>query len=407
MRSLGGVSRAGTSHERGWAVLLLAAACGGATEPRARPDGPVEHGTEHGSEHGSKPAEPSKAPVSGRSVAAPEGTLDTTTVPGSILFVSERDGNLEVYRWRAGAELQRLTEDPRADFVGQVPADGSGWVRVITEDGASPEEHRERLWWVPTEGDAVPIGEPGRRARAAHWAPDRRFVVLETDREGAFSDIWRWDPSGSIRRLTHTEHGAFEPAVSPDGQQVAYVSTQDGNPELYVMAADGTNARRLTQWRRDDLSPRWSPDGTRLAFLRRERGGERLFVLDWSVPGEPAPGEPRAQRLVPTAEGERVKHADHTWSPDGSALAYTVHRPDTAPQIVVTTVEDRASRVVSPEHLRATMPDWSPQGRYLVFAGTEQQPDALDLYVVTRDGEAWARLTRDPAPDWLPRWSAR
>ena len=401
MRSLGRVSRGGTNRGRWLGALLLVVACGRATEPRAGQTAPAKRGPEG--------EQPNEAPASERSTTVSKGggSLDTSALPGSILFVSERDGNLEVYRWRAGAELERLTDDPRADFVGEVPADGSGWIRVITEDGASPEEHREHLVWVPTQGDAVPIGEPGRRARSAHWAPDRSFVVLETDREGAFSDIWRWEPGGALRRLTRTEHGAFEPMVSPDGQRVAYVSTQDGNPEIYVMAADGTHARRLTQWRRDDLSPRWSPDGTHLAFLRRERGGERLFVLDSTAPQEPARAEPSEQRLVPTIEGEQVKHADHVWSPDGSALAYTVHRPDTAPQVVVTTVEDRASRVVSPGHLRATMPAWSPDGRHVVFAGTEQQPDALDLYVATRDGKAWARLTRDPAPDWLPRWSAR
>jgi Tol biopolymer transport system component len=179
------------------------------------------------------------------------------------------------------------------------------------------------------------------------------------------------------------------------------VSTRDGNPELYVMAADGSAARRLTTWRRDDMAPAWSPDGTSLAFLRREQGGERLFVL--ALPE--GDGEPTERRLVATADGEKLKHAEHAWSPDGTRLAYTVHRPKLAPHVAVTDVADGRTRVASPPGLRATMPSWSPDGRYLVFAATEGDPAALDLYAVRLDDGAWVRLTDAPAPDWLPRWT--
>jgi TolB protein len=327
-------------------------------------------------------------------------SLDSSTLPGSILFISERDDNLEIYRWRAGAPEERVTEDPRADFVVEVAPDGSGWTRVATEDGAVPEAHREQIVWMPRAGDPVLVGPAGRRSREPSWAPDRSFVVFESDAEQAFSDLWRWEPGGALRRLTTTTEGSFEPEVSPDGRSIAFVSARDGNPELYVMAADGTAPRRLTTWRRDDLTPLWSPDGERLAFLRREQGGERLFVLELRE-GVP----PRERRLLPTAEGERVKHADHAWSPDGMRLAYTVHRPEVAPLVAVTEVADGRTRVLSPTSLRATTPSWSPDGRYLVFSATEGDPAALDLYAVRLDDGAWARLTSTAAPDWLPRWT--
>jgi TolB protein len=365
--------------------------------------------------------EPAKAVIAeGGSPEAPPAAvpaLDPTTLPGSILFVSERDGDLEIYRWRPGvAADERITQDPRADFVVEVAPAGAGLTRVVTEEGATPEAHLEQIVWMPREGEPVLVGPAGRRAREPSWAPDRSFVVFESDAEQAFSDLWRWEPGGALRRLTTTTNGAFEPAVSPDGRRIAFVSTQDGNPELYVMAADGTAPRRLTNWRRDDISPRWSPDGTHLAFLRREQGGERLFVLALRE-GEP----PVERRLVPTAEGERCKHADHTWSPDGAHLAYAVHRPNATPHIAVTALAAGSTRVVSPPHLRATMPSWAPDGRYLAFTGgpenrspaapeaftaTKGDPAALDLHAVRLEDGAWARLTSAPAPDWLPRWTA-
>lgn len=384
------------------ALGLASTACGGGSptpvaeaDPAAKADPRAAEG-------------PAAAPTLG----AP--TLDSGTLPGSLLFISERDGNLEVYRWRAGAKPERLTNDPRDDFPVEQAPDGSGWTRVVSEEGLVPEANVEQIVWMPREGEPVNVGPAGRRARGPSWARDRSFVVFESDAEQAFSDVWRWEPSGAARRLTTTENGAFEPAVAPDGRRVAFVSTRDGNPEIYVMAADGTAPRRLTDWRRDDMAPLWSPDGTQLAFLRREQGGERLFVI--TVPsGDAAPSE---RRVVVTAEGEKVKHAEAAWSPDGTRLAYTVHRPKQAPHVAVTIVAGAnapaeghppaagGTVVASPPGLRATMPSWSPDGRYLALTGTEGDPAALDLYAVRLDDGAWARLTDDPAPDWLPRWAA-
>jgi TolB protein len=374
-------------------VAALAAACGGTPAPAAD-------------------AAPAAAGPGSAASAAPRGpaaTLDPGTLPGAIVFVSERDGNLEVYRWRAGAAPERLTHDPRADFVAEVAPDGSGWTRVVSEEGSVPEANVEQILWMPRDGEPVPVGPAGLRARSPSWAPDRSFVVFESGAEEAFSDVWRWQPDGTTERLTTTEHGAFEPAVSPDGRSIAFVSSRDGNPELYLMAPDGSAPQRLTTWRRDDMQPAWSPDGTRLAFLRREQGGERLFVLALPpVAPAGAPGQPPVERrLVPTGEGEQVMHADHAWSPDGMSLAYAVHRPQQAPHIAVTDVAGGRTRVVSPAGLRATMPAWSPDGRYLAFAATEGDPEALDLYAVRLDDGALARLTHEPAADWLPRWTAR
>lgn len=382
----------------GATALVLGAVlvgCGGGSPP-------AEAGSAAATPELPRTAEGEKGSGEAKAAAPGVGTLDVKALPGSILFISERDGNLEVYRWRAGVELERLTNDPRSDFPVEAAPDGSGWTRVVTEDGPVPEAHVERIVWTPREGAPVEVGPAGRRARSVSWAPDRSFVVFESDAEQAFSDVWRWEPGGKLQRLTTTEQGAFEPAVSPDGRSVAFVSTRDGNPELYVMGADGSAPRRLTDWRRDDIAPMWSSDGKRLAFLRREQGGERLFVLELPADG----GTPSERRLVATGEGEKVKHAEVAWSPDGTRLAYTVHRPQQAPHVAVTDVADGRTRVASPPGLRATMPAWAPDGLHLAFTGTEGDPEALDLYAVRVDDGAWARLTDDPAPDWLPRWTA-
>ena len=107
--------------------------------------------------------------------------------------------------------------------------------------------------------------------------------------------------------------------LSPDGQQVAYVtgllSKEEGPPAstIWLVAASGGPSRRLTAGETGDGSPRWSPDGKHLAFVsdRKERGKPQLYLLD-------------------LAGGEAVRLTEHEggaggqqWSPDGALLAYT------------------------------------------------------------------------------------
>jgi Tol biopolymer transport system component len=59
-------------------------------------------------------------------------------------------------------------------------------------------------------------------------------------------------------RVTNDAGDDVAPAWSPDGTQLAFVSTRDGNEEIYVMKADGTSVTRLTDDPADDGEPAWS-----------------------------------------------------------------------------------------------------------------------------------------------------
>ena len=71
----------------------------------------------------------------------------------------------------------------------------------------------------------------------------------------------------------------IRPAVSPDGKQISFTSTRNGNYEIYIMDIDGNNVRRVTHHEeRDDYSA-WHPDG-RLLIVSERAGQFDLYLYD-------------------------------------------------------------------------------------------------------------------------------
>lgn len=69
------------------------------------------------------------------------------------------------------------------------------------------------------------------------------------------------------------------PAISPDSRQIAFMSRRDGNWEIYLVNADGSNPQRLTDDAADDGLPAWSPDGAVLAFVSNRGGNWAVWAM--------------------------------------------------------------------------------------------------------------------------------
>ncbi|HLV36341.1 MAG TPA: hypothetical protein VKY59_14535 [Spirillospora sp.] len=98
------------------------------------------------------------------------------------------------------------------------------------------------------------------------WSPDGRWLAFLSNRTGTFQ-IFSIDmtlcASGDceayVRQLTDGPSRNIHPAWSPDGAMIAFVSERDGNSEIYLMNADGSDQRRLTYDPFDNQAPRWRP----------------------------------------------------------------------------------------------------------------------------------------------------
>jgi len=110
------------------------------------------------------------------------------------------------------------------------------------------------------------------------WSPVDNWIA-HRGCYGGSCGIWlTYADSGERVRLT--EGGSDgQPAWSPDGQQLVYISQEDGNFELYRINRDGSNVVRLTNGERSDGLPVWSPDGKWIAFRSDREGAWAIYVM--------------------------------------------------------------------------------------------------------------------------------
>ncbi len=261
-----------------------------------------------------------------------------------LAFISERDGNPEIYT---------------------IMADGSGLQRL-------------------TENNALE-GSP-------RWSPDGARIAFHSDRDGNLEIYTMNDQGGDVRRLTNHAAADFSPTWSPDGARIAFVSERDGNPEIYVMNADGTNVQRLTDAPGQDSMPVWSPDGRQIAFVSDRGGSQELYLMD--VDGA---NVTQFSQLFGSAGWYPA------WKPDGTELSfaagnggqvnyYRTPLPNIAPQQL-------SDDGVVPTRSQSA---WSPDGNHLALMS--MRTGVSDLYVFDLRRERWFKLTEDQYADYDPDW---
>jgi Tol biopolymer transport system component len=209
--------------------------------------------------------------------AASEGYPNFSPDGSRISFDTDRDGNFEIYVMNAdGSQPTRLTHDSARDISASWAPDGRKIafmsdrtgefeVWVMNADGSRPERMTDfGSNWFP------------------RWSPDGARLAYHVGRDIHVLNV----QEKRYARLTIDPDNGMYPAWSPDGRRIAFMSWRAGPTEIFVMNADGTRQQCLTQTSVGDLiDPRWSPDGRRIAFVhlphgRQPSGPKVIYVME-------------------------------------------------------------------------------------------------------------------------------
>jgi TolB protein len=220
-------------------------------------------------------------------------------------------------------------------------------------------------------------------------------IVFASIRDGN-RDIYVMNADGTeTLRLTTDPSGEGDPAWSPDGSRVAFWSDRDGNREIYLMDADGTNATRLTDRPEDDSPVSWSPDGKRLVFGSTGPDGSDIYVINVDGSG-----------LVNLTNDPAVVDEIPRWSPDGTKIAFNSERDGGMDIFVMNSDGSNLQNLTNgPEpDVSDAAPAWSPDGTRIAFA-SDRDNGYWDVYVMDADGSNQRNLTHHPTIDFGPAWS--
>jgi Tol biopolymer transport system component len=181
-----------------------------------------------------------------------------------------------------------------------------------------------------------------------------------------------------------------EPALSPDGSQVAFVSDEGGTPHVWIVDADGAATLQLTSGEDPDHDPAWLQDGSAILFTRIRKGRQGI----WRVP-----------RLGGVATLLVADAADPAVSPDGLRLAFIREvAPSAEPRVFVAPLNDldkAVQRTTDSDGLwEHRHPAWSPDGRMICYRVKHA------LWTVSPDGGKAERLTLDNESARHPVWSS-
>jgi TolB protein len=268
----------------------------------------------------------------------------------------------------------------------------------------------QQAHWFTISLDTGTVTDLGIVATCARWWPDgSRLFVTDDGHVGGGSPLRPATIAPDGTDFTRLD-SAVDPDlnlgcgdVSPDGSRIALEGFGPGatgiNGIYTVRSSDGGDLVRLTRGR--DSYPQYSPDG-RLLFFRTKpgitpNGAGALFVMD-------ADGS-NARRITPWG----FAFLEASWSPDGRWIAfehpfgelYLVH-PDGTDLHPVS--------VDLPAGSGASSPQWSPDGQWIAF--TLQQDQDANVYIVRPDGAGLHAITRvtgaqETSPDWAVAPSPR
>jgi Tol biopolymer transport system component len=225
--------------------------------------------------------------------------------------------------------------------------------------------HVRHAFWMPMGGEARRITPASSVQEMPAVSPDGNWVAYSEYAVKGVQDLGlhlaRVDGSHARGLTPVHRRGAdiadTDPNFSPDGKWVAYAHVANwaqGHSAICVVRIDGSGHRCLTSYTMDAGRPRWSPDGSTILFSQGYHAEGTQLAPMWTVPA--AGGTP-----TPLAKHPGGWSIEGDWSPDGTDVVYKYWQPGwDYNELRIVNVATGADRLLwkAPHGETAEMPDW-------------------------------------------------
>jgi len=305
-----------------------------------------------------------------------------------IAFTSQRDGNVDIYLMNAdGSEQKRLTSNPAWDMSSSwSPFLGSEAKEEPKKEDVSPIVSVEQIEQEPAKEDRLPKESVSLQEELYKQTK----IAFMSERDGNV-EIYVMNADGSEQeRLTNNPAVDTHPFWAPDGKKIAFNSERDGNFEIYLMNADGSEQKRLTNNPAIDGFPSWSPHGKKIAFGSTRDGNFEIYLMNAD--------RTKQERLT----NNPAVDTHPSWSPGGKKIAFNSNR-DGNTEIYVMDANGSEKTNLTNNPADDALPSWSPDGKKIAFQSTRD--GNLEIYIMNADGTEQKRLTNNPALDGSSVWS--
>jgi len=226
----------------------------------------------------------------------------------TLSFTSVQSGNQHIYILPvSGGDLVAMTSGASENIHSRWSPAG-GWI-AFSSDRTGDQE----LWSVHlSNGLLVNLTNHPASEESLDFSPGGELFWFNSNRSSGNWDIWQQPTGGGTPVRITTEPGNDgEPALSPDGTRIAFISSRNGHMDIWVMNSDGTDPYPLTNDEALDILPCWSSDGTLVTFVSNRNGNFDIFSIAASG-GELTP-------LLSSLQDESYP----AWSPDGQYLCFS------------------------------------------------------------------------------------
>ena len=227
-----------------------------------------------------------------------------------------------------------------------------------------------------------------KRIPSLQWTPDGEEILFVSTRQGR-PNIWRIPATGGpLTQVSKVSDPVDHIALSRDGKLLAYSQvTNDTVIEIHSLSSITRNKGLPTQplcridSSRTEFSPRFSPDGSQIVFTSAQTGFDEIWIANADCSG---------QQRITKFEQEGV--GSPRWSPDGRSIVFD-HRAERQADIFTIHLRTREIQRLTEHPSADTMPVWSPDGEWIYF--TSERKGTRQIWKVPAKGGAALQVSRN------------